>query len=218
MKIVLICWVFRLIGPGAKCLWWWVQRRSFKEIPYEKCRGYPGHMFNAMHELATQLGMTLHPSDPGYFDIYSTVTVTGEYKGFHVIFERQAALYTFHTRVAFDPGLPIKFSLTREGLVARLSRLVGLPDVEIGDEVFDAAFKISTEETEKLKLLLTPEVKDALLALHKNGGGPQITNHFVDVQRTFVIGELWNGDQVRLDLEPCIAAASALREAAKRLG
>jgi hypothetical protein len=175
-------------------------------------------MFNAMKELAAELGMTLHPSDPGYFDIYSTVTVTGDFKGHLVIFERQAALYTVHTRVVLSPSLPLKVTLEREGLVTRLARLVGLPDVEVGDEAFDAAFKITTEEPEKLKKLLTPEARAALHALLKNGGSPQVTDLFVDVQRTFIVGELWEGEQLLLDLDPCIAAARALEDGVRQLG
>lgn len=148
--------------------------------------------------------------------LYSTVTVTGRHKGFHVIFERQASLYTFHTRVVFEPPLPVAFKLTREGVVTKLGRMLGLPDVEIGDPEFDAAFKIVTDDRDKLAMLLTPEVKAALFALQANGGSAQITEHFIDVQRTFVVGELWNGDQLVLDLEPALAAANQLVQSASR--
>ncbi len=170
-------------------------------------------MFEAMRQAGEALGLELHPADPGYFDVYSTVSLTGTYDGVEIVLERQAATYQFSTRALVGAKLPVTFALTRENALHKLANAVGLKDAQLGDAEFDAAFRVVTNDVAGLTKLLTPAVRAELWAFHKAGVSFKVTNLFAEIDRTFMIGELWEGEQVMLDIKPTVAMAKLLRAA-----
>src|SRR5947209_641084 len=71
-------------------------------------------MFEAMKETATKLGLVLHPTDPGMFDVFSTVSLSGTHDGVKIVIERLAKLTLFSTHALIAAPMPTKFAITHE--------------------------------------------------------------------------------------------------------
>lgn len=66
--------------------------------------------------------------------------------------------------------------MSRVGLLDELLVVVGFPDVQVGDDIFDQAFRVNAENPERACQFLREEVRSALLRL---GGRPLLTDHMV---------------------------------------
>jgi hypothetical protein len=63
------------------------------------------------------------------------------------------------------PSAGFDFTLRREGGLTKIGHFFGIRDVEVGDPAFDDAFKIQTDDPNRLRLLLTPSVRSGLFRL-----------------------------------------------------
>ena len=63
------------------------------------------------------------------------------------------------------PSPGFDFKLSRTGGFAKIGRLLGIRDVEMGDQAFDGAFTIKTDDRNQLEQLLTPSVRSGLFRL-----------------------------------------------------
>jgi hypothetical protein len=70
-----------------------------------------------------------------------------------------------------DPGMDLGLSLYREGILARAALgLLGHRDIHTGDPTFDPAFIVRADEPQRAVLLLTPELRGALIELAAQSG------------------------------------------------
>jgi hypothetical protein len=175
--------------------------------------------FEAMRAAASHLGWQLVPPDPGLFDMYSMVSIHGSEDGIPVRLDRCASAYQFTTNAFVNPPVPFDFIITAEGIGDALAHFVGFHDVAIGDPVFDKRFKLVSSEPERLKRLLTPELKAALEALHaatKPLGfrGFSVTPTVVNINRVYPTTWITESN-VMLDIPTVVATVRALHRAAR---
>ncbi|MDX2344188.1 MAG: hypothetical protein QNL12_10915 [Acidimicrobiia bacterium] len=97
-------------------------------------------------------------------------TISGRLNGLPVTIDTYAqrsgnnnTTYTRY-RVGYPP-LGFGLKMQREGGFSFFGKLFGIEDVEVGDPVFDGAFKIKTSDQAKLVAFLTPSVRSSLLRL-----------------------------------------------------
>jgi hypothetical protein len=116
-------------------------------------------------EVARRLGIQL---EPGSWS--SNPKLIGTLNGIplHVdsYTRRHGNTSTTYTRyqVRYPPS-GFDFTLKREGGLTKIGHLFGISDVEIGDRLFDDAFKIKTSDPARLQQLLTPSVRSGLFRL-----------------------------------------------------
>jgi hypothetical protein len=106
--------------------------------------------------------------------------------------------------------LPFELRVTSEGGLTRLGKaLVGLKDIEIGDEVFDRAVRIKAATEAGAKEALTmPGARDAVLALLALPGYASITNTCA----------LWEQQGRHFDPEKSRERVTAVAAVARALG
>jgi hypothetical protein len=69
-------------------------------------------------------------------------------------------------RVTFDRPLGVSLSLTREGALTGIVKLLGAQDIQTGDPQFDAAFVIKGSPEERVRSLLSADVRALLLEVN----------------------------------------------------
>lgn len=81
--------------------------------------------------------------------------------------QRSGNSSTTYTRYQVQyPPAGFNFQLKREGGISTLiGRFFGIEDVQVGDPLFDGAFKVKTADPGRLTSLLTPSVRNGLVRL-----------------------------------------------------
>ena len=97
-------------------------------------------------------------------------TINGRLNGLPVTIDtythRSGNNSTTYTRYRVGyPSLGLGLKMQREGGFSFFGKLFGIEDVQVGDPVFDGAFKIETSNQAKLVAFLTPSVRSSLLRL-----------------------------------------------------
>ena len=119
----------------------------------------------AWRRVAQQLG--LHVEAKGRL---SRPTLSGKLNGLPVRIDtytqRSGNSSTTYTRYQVRyPSVGFDFTLKREGGLSFIGKLFGIEDVQIGDPVFDGAFKVKTSDRDRLVAFLTPSVRSGLFRL-----------------------------------------------------
>ncbi len=115
---------------------------------------------------ANQINAKYSISDEG------TSQVSGVYKDYQfdlkIVFIQAAPkvnLFLTH----FDLFLPypteIKMKIYREGIIQKLTKLFGTKDIIFGDRAFDKRYIIEGTHEEKIKALITPEIRATIIEL-----------------------------------------------------
>lgn len=84
-------------------------------------------------------------------------------------------------RVAY-PRLGHDFKLTRQTGFNRITQAFGAQDIEVGDQNFDDAFVIKSDDPNAIKLLLTPAVRMSLLRLQSAHPGVVVEDDHIRYQ------------------------------------
>ena len=66
----------------------------------------------------------------------------------------------------FDPDLAVGLKVTREGVIAGITKLFGSQDIVTGDKTFDDHYLIKGKDPELVKQILSPDARKRLLDLH----------------------------------------------------
>lgn len=105
------------------------------------------------------------------------------------------------TRATASVGTSVRLRLSPEDLFTRLGQGIGVRDAATGDRDFDEAFRIDTDDEPRLTRLLTPPVRQALLAVRS-------TTFDVDDGKVTAMrrGLLIDADEI----EPLVVATRAL--------
>jgi hypothetical protein len=121
-------------------------------------------MYPIYHELASRLGLTMVPADPGIMTF--TIDLRGELEGRPVHIHRYVGGGGHAVvRAYFRPPLGMGLEIVRASILDRVGELVGLHDLEIGDPDFDRAFRVKARAPERVHEFLRADVRRALLAL-----------------------------------------------------
>lgn len=115
-------------------------------------------LYGLYQRLARELGLRLSPPDPGMMTF--SFDLIGELEGHPVKLRR---LCGSGARVDISspirPHLDLGIGLTRAGIVSKVYECLGKQDIQLGDPEFDKAFTIRGDEAERVKALLTPELR-----------------------------------------------------------
>lgn len=104
--------------------------------------------------------------------LYGDITVEVVHGPWHIIFDTSEAVREeegyFITRLRAPIVNPkgFRFKAHREGFMSRLGKIVGLPDIEIGDPTFDSHFILKSNDKEKAVALFSkPDIHNAMIDL-----------------------------------------------------
>ncbi len=123
----------------------------------------------AWGEFARGAGLVLTPGS-----MFKAPTVAGAYSGFSVY------LYTYAqgsgkqktTYTSMVVYLPMQnrahLRISREGFFTKITKAFGAQDIQIGDPAFDQAYIIKSDTPDLVALLLTPQIRGALLQGDQN--------------------------------------------------
>jgi hypothetical protein len=174
--------------------------------------------FQGMRTVAEQRGWQLLPSDPGFIDVYSVVTLMGEEGRTPLRLERSGGTHMYATSAFFLPKMPVVFTIRHQGVGGDIANLVGFHDIEIGDPEFDRSFRLISANPAWLIRLLTPQVREALVQLSEAttafGMGFQVSEYGVTVTRTYMT--MMTPEEVLFDVPLVTGAVRVLQAAAER--
>jgi hypothetical protein len=143
---------------------------------------------------------------------WSRPTISGTLNGLPVRIDtytqRSGNSSTTYTRyqVRYKP-LGFNFRLKREGGLSFIGKLFGIEDVQVGDPVFDGAFKIKTSNQARLLEVLTPSVRSGLFRLMASYPGAVIEDDNIKVVKA-----KWesNGEVLTSTTQRLVATAQLL--------
>lgn len=142
----------------------------------------------------------------------SRPTISGKLNGLPVRIDtytqRSGNSSTTYTRYQVQyPPLGFDLSLKREGGLSFIGKLFGIEDVQVGDPVFDGAFKVKTSDRNRLLALLTPSVRQGLFRLMASQPTTVITeNHIGLTVRKFES----SGERLTSTIQRLVATAQLL--------
>lgn len=125
---------------------------------------------------ADRLGLTMTPSDPGFFS--SSIELAGELEGHPVRVRRVIGMHQLDTEVYFQPAFDLGLDVAPAGQpswastinLRRIGRLFSHADMTIGDAELDDAFAIHGDEDARVRPLLEQSLEQAELVLQSIAG------------------------------------------------
>jgi hypothetical protein len=148
------------------------------------------------------------------------IVIEGNEDGVPIQLHRASALHTFATNAFITPPIVPPFEITTEGVTGAIASALGVEDVKVGDEDFDAAFRLVSKDPAALRKILTPAVRTVVkeLALEAQSFGThfRVTEHVVWLQRPHW-GTMTEEDVLR-DVPLCVRVVKAFEAAARAAG
>jgi hypothetical protein len=143
---------------------------------------------------------------------FSKPLITGNLHGMPVRIDtytqRQGNSSTTYTRYQVRyPSSGFDFELKREGTFSFIGKIFGVQDVEIGDPVFDGAFKIKTSDRNRLVALLTPSVRNGLFRLLASHPSAVVSEDHIGMTRQKFESD---GDRLSSSIQRLVATAQLL--------
>lgn len=143
---------------------------------------------------------------------FSRPVITGNLNGLPVKIDtytqRSGNSSTTYTRYQVQyPSAGFDFTLKREGGLSFIGKIFGIEDVQVGDPVFDGAFKIKTSDRQRLTALLTPSVRNGLFRLMASYPTAVISEHHIGMTRAKFEN---NGERLASSIQRLVATAQLL--------
>ncbi|MBX3270672.1 MAG: hypothetical protein KF729_10440 [Sandaracinaceae bacterium] len=91
--------------------------------------------------------------------------------------------------VRFDRPLGVGLSLTRQGGLAGLGRLVGLQDIQVGDPAFDQRFIVKGQPEAAVRALLTDEVRARLVELQSDASRLEVADDRIQAEVDWFVAD-----------------------------
>ncbi len=157
--------------------------------------------------VAAQLGLGIETKSG-----FSKPIISGNLNGLPVRIDtytqRSGNSSTTYTRyqVRYPPA-GFEFRLSREGALSFIGKLFGVEDVQVGDPVFDGAFKIKTSDRQRLLSLLTPSVRNGLFRLMASYPSAVISDDHIGMSKAKFES---NGDRLASSIQRLVATAQLL--------
>jgi hypothetical protein len=120
-------------------------------------------MYEAYRHLAHNLGLRLS-TDPGMMTF--TFDVYGDVDGHPVRMQRICGGGArIDISVSLRPHLDLGLGITRTGVVSKVAEWLGKQDIQVGDAAFDAAFTLRGDEPDRVRALLSPDVRGVISSM-----------------------------------------------------
>ncbi|NNL13061.1 MAG: hypothetical protein HKO82_05165 [Acidimicrobiia bacterium] len=139
---------------------------------------------NAAWEAAARdLGITLKPT-AGVLGFFGKYSMTGRANGLRVTIDTHQSNDTTFTRYRVGyPSLGLGLEAKRQHAFARVGKLLGFQDIEMGDPLFDEAIIVKGNYAEQVKSFLTPSRRVALTGLIELYPGSRITDTGISYEK-----------------------------------
>jgi len=125
---------------------------------------------------ARELGITLKPT-AGVVGFFGKYSMTGRINGLTVTIDTHQSNDNTYTRYRVRyPPLGLGLQAKRQHAFARVGKLLGFQDIEVGDPVFDDAIIVKGDYVEQVASFLTPSRRVAITGLIELYPGSQITD------------------------------------------
>jgi hypothetical protein len=125
---------------------------------------------------ARELGITLKPT-AGVLGFFGKYSMTGQVNGLTVTIDTHQSNDTTFTRYRVRyPSLGLGLQARRQHGLARVGKLLGFQDIEVGDPVFDEAIIVKGDYPERVASFLTPSRRVAITGLIELYPGSKITD------------------------------------------
>jgi len=125
---------------------------------------------------ARELGITLKPT-AGVLGFFGKYSMTGQINGLTVTIDTHQSNDTTFTRYRVRyPALGLGLQAKRQHGLARVGKLLGFQDIEVGDPVFDEAIIVKGDYPERVASFLTPSRRVAITGLIELYPGSKITD------------------------------------------
>ncbi len=157
--------------------------------------------------VATSLGLSIETKSG-----FSKPMISGNLNGLPVRIDtytqRSGNSSTTYTRyqVRYPPA-GFDFRLSREGALSFIGRFFGVEDVQVGDPVFDGAFKVKTSDRQRLLHLLTPSVRSGLFRLLASFPTAVISDDHIGMTKAKFESD---GDRLASSIQRLVATAQLL--------
>lgn len=123
------------------------------------------------------LGLKMEPAEDGL--LVGALTLDGVVDGVRVHAHHWRGEFVHVEITAYlDPPADFTFRIQPAGLLDKIANFFGGHDIEVGEPAFDAAYEIGSEEPTRAKALLTPALREVLMAW-KNASHFDIREHGV---------------------------------------
>lgn len=135
-------------------------------------------MYEAYKKTAEALNLRMTPRDPGVMTFF--IDLDGELDGQSIHVRRVVGTNGFFVvECRWKRALGAGLMVTRAGLFDAIATRLGGQDIEIGEARFDEAFRVRAKDEARAREVLSPEVREALLACD---GEATLTDESVSVR------------------------------------
>jgi hypothetical protein len=135
-------------------------------------------MYEIYKATATALRLTMDPPDPGLMAFFIDLDGVVDNQRVHIRRVVTADGF-FVVSSSWLTPLGAGLSVSRVGLVDTILGLVGFHDLEVGDSIFDDAFRVKAKDRDRALAILREEVRGALLRL---GGESTLTDQSIQTR------------------------------------
>lgn len=112
--------------------------------------------------------------------------------------------------VRFDRPLGVGLRLTKQGALSSFGRMLGVQDIVVGDEVFDARFVVKGAPEAAVRAALTPEVRGRLVELQSQATTLQVEDDRLQAEVGWLVADA-------ASVESALAAVAAAGAALARV-
>lgn len=145
-------------------------------------RRYTGHVAEAWMAAASTLGLSYEREG------FGRPRISGTLRGMRVQVDVRVQRsgnnqQTFTRYRVWVPPPGFQFRLDRQTGMSRVTKFFGAQDVEMGDAAFDDAFVVKTDDEARLRALLTPRLRGALVRTAAAYPGVQYEHDRVSFER-----------------------------------
>lgn len=161
-------------------------------------------------------GLSMEPKESALLSSY--VALDGEVDGVRVHVRQWVGQFVHVELSAFvDPPADMRLSIRTAGLGTKLGHLLGKHDVDVGDPAFDEAFEVKGDEPERVKALLTPELRAGLLAWKRANASFYVTDEGAFLFTLPGAYSTLSAETLEANLLATVSLARALREALRHV-
>jgi hypothetical protein len=197
-----------------------IPRSSFVRRGDGRFRHRAGHAIIARMSLgfahfkaaADKLGVRIDPPASSFWT--DRLALEGSVAGVRVRVDQWRGQFVHvEFRAYLNPPADLRLSIRRAGVLDKLSELLGLHDIAVGDARFDHALEVRADEPARARALLTPALRAALLGWAEAGADFEMTDEIVSLNVLPGAYSTMAADEIERDVRAAVALVRAANEA-----